>query len=54
MYGGCYVAATLNLFSFVSGKAPGFSAAASVAVFKADGDRFGGGVAIDEDEMFMD
>lgn len=54
MYGGCYVAATLNLYAFVSGKAPGFSASASVAVFKADGDRFGGGVAVDEDEMFMD
>ena len=54
MYGGCYVAATLNLYAYISGKLPGFSAAASVAVFKADGDRFGGGVAIDEDEMFMD
>lgn len=54
MYGGAYVAATLNLYAFVSGKAPGFSASAGVAVFKADGDRFGGGVAVDEDEMFMD
>lgn len=54
MYGGCYVAATLNLFAFVSGKQPGFSAAASVAVFKADGDRFGGGVSVDEEEMFLD
>jgi len=54
LYGGCYAAATLNLYSFVSGKLPGFSAAASVCVFKADGDRFGGGVAVDEDEMFMD
>lgn len=54
MYGGCYVAATLNLYSFISGKLPGFSASASAAVFKADGDRFGGGMAVDEDEMFMD
>ena len=54
LYGGCYAAATLNLYAFVSGKLPGFSAAASVCVFKADGDRFGGGVSIDEDEMFMD
>jgi hypothetical protein len=54
MYGGCYVAATLNLYAFISGKLPGFSASASVAVFKADGDRFGGGVAVDEDEMFLD
>lgn len=54
MYGGCYVAATLNLYSFVSGKLPGFSASAGVAVFKADGDRFGGGVTVDEDEIFLD
>jgi hypothetical protein len=54
MYGGCYVAATLNLYAFISGKLPGFSASASVAVFKADGDRFGGGQAVDEDEIFLD
>lgn len=54
MYGGCYVAATLNLYSFISGKLPGFSASASVAVFKADGERFGGGTAVDEDEIFLD
>ena len=54
LYGGCYAAATLNLYAFVSGKLPGFSAAASVCVFKADGDRFGGGVSVDEDEMFLD
>jgi hypothetical protein len=54
MYGGCYVAATLNLYAFVSGKLPGFSASAGVAVFKADGDRFGGGVSVDEDEIFAD
>lgn len=54
LYGGCYAAATLNLYAYISGKQPGFSAAASVCVFKADGDRFGGGVAVDEDEMFLD
>lgn len=54
MYGGCYVAATLNLYAFISGKLPGFSASASVAVFKADGDRFGGGASVDEDEIFLD
>lgn len=54
MYGGCYVAATLNLYAFISGKLPGFSASAGVAVFKADGDRFGGGSDVDEDEMFLD
>jgi len=54
MYGGCYVAATLNLYAFIKGKLPGFSASASTAVFKADGDRFGGGVSVDEDEIFAD
>ena len=54
MYGGCYVAATVNLYAFVSGKLPGFSASAGTAVFKADGDRFGGGVDVDEDEIFLD
>jgi hypothetical protein len=54
LYGGCYAVATLNLFAFVSGKLPGFSASASTVVFKADGDRFGGGVSVDEDEIFMD
>lgn len=54
LYGGCYAAATLNLYAFVSGKLPGFSASSGVCVFRADGDRFGGGVTVDEDEIFMD
>lgn len=54
MYAGAYVGATLNLYAFISGKLPGFSGSASTAVFKADGERLGGGVQVDEDEMFMD
>lgn len=54
MYPGCYVAVTTNLYAYHNGKNPGFSAGAGVAVFKADGDRFGGGVTIDEDEIFAD
>ena len=54
MYGGCLVAATLNLYAFVSGKLPGFSASASTAVFKADAERFGGGTSVDEDEIVLD
>lgn len=54
MYPGCYVATTLNLYAYHNGKLPGFSAGGSVAVFKADGERFGGGVAVDEDEIFLD
>ena len=54
MYPGCYVAVTLNLYAYHNGKHPGFSAGASVAVFKADGDRIGGGTTVDEDEIFAD
>lgn len=54
MYPGAYVATTLNLYAYHNGKHPGFSAGASVAVFKADGDRIGGGVSVDEDEIFLD
>jgi hypothetical protein len=54
LYGGCHAGATVNLFTFVSGKLPGFSASANTVVFRADGDRFGGGVSVDEDEMFLD
>lgn len=54
MYPGAYVAATLNLYAYRNGKLPGFSAGASTAVFKADGERIGGGMSVDEDEIFMD
>lgn len=54
MYPGCYVVCTLNLYAFKSGNLPGFSASASVPIFKADGERFGGGMSVDEDEIFMD
>jgi hypothetical protein len=54
MYPGCNVAVTLNLYAYHNGKHPGFSAGASVAVFKSDNDRFGGGATIDEAEMFLD
>lgn len=55
MYPGAYVAATLNLYAYHNDpKRPGFGAGASVAVFKADAERFGGGVAVDEDEIFLD
>lgn len=53
-YPGAYVAATLNLYAYRNGKVPGFSAGASTAIFKADAERLGGGLAIDEDEVFMD
>lgn len=54
MYPGCYVAVTLNLYAYHNGKHPGFSAGGNVAVFKADGERIGGGVSVDEDEIFLD
>lgn len=54
MYPGALVAVTLNLYAYHNGKLPGFSAGASVAVFKANADRFGGGVSVDEEEIFLD
>jgi hypothetical protein len=55
MYPGCYVAVTLNLYAYHNDpKRPGFGAGAGVAIFKMDGDRFGGGASIDEDEIFAD
>lgn len=54
LYPGSYVAATLNLYAYLSGKVPGVSASASTAVFKMDGERLGGGIAIDEESIFMD
>jgi hypothetical protein len=54
MYPGCYVAATLNLYAYHNGKHPGFSAGVTTAVFKANGDRIGGGISVDEDDIFND
>lgn len=54
MYPGCYVAVTLNLYAYHNGKHAGFSAGGTVPIFKADGDRIGGGVTVDEDEIFAD
>lgn len=52
MFAGAYVAATLNLYAFMSGKVPGLQASASTAIFLAKADRFGGGVDMDEDSIF--
>lgn len=54
LYPGAYVGVTLNLYAYRNGKTPGFSAGGSAVVFKADMDRFGGGLAVDEDEIFAD
>jgi len=55
MYPGAYVAATLNLYAYHNDpKRPGFGAGVGVAVFKANADRLGGGVSVDEDEIFLD
>ena len=53
MYPGAYVAATINLYAYYN-SAPGLSGGCATPVFKADADRFGGGVEIDEDEIFLD
>lgn len=55
MYPGCAIAVTLNLYAYHNGKHPGFSAGASTVVVKdSDQPRFGGGVAVDESEIFLD
>ncbi|QIN93898.1 ssDNA binding protein [Microbacterium phage Hannabella] len=57
MYAGAYVAATLNLFAFESSSTiNGISAGANTAVYlgNLEGARFGGGVDVDEDDIFMD
>ena len=54
LYAGCVAKVTVNLYSYKNGKNPGFSAGGSIVVFSADGDRFGGGNALDEDSMFLD
>jgi hypothetical protein len=54
LYPGCVAKVTVNLYSYRNGKNPGFSAGGSIVVFSADDDRFGGGAAINEDDMFLD
>jgi hypothetical protein len=54
MYPGCVVAVTGNPYAYFNGKNPGVSMGGSVAVFKGDADRFGGGAGIDTDEIFLD
>lgn len=57
MYAGAYVAATLNLFAFEnSSTVNGVSAGANTAVYlgNIEGARFGGGIDVDEDDIFMD
>jgi hypothetical protein len=57
MYAGAYVAATLNLFAyFSSASVNGISAGANVAVYRGnmEGARFGGGVDVDEEDIFLD
>jgi hypothetical protein len=56
-YAGAYFAATLNLFAFESSSTiNGISAGANTAVYlgNLEGARFGGGVDVDEDDIFMD
>lgn len=56
-YPGAYFVATLNLFAYEpSNSVYGISAGANVALYAGNvhGERFGGGVEVDEDAIFMD
>lgn len=53
-YPGCQVIVTGNLYAYRNGKNPGFSLGASVPIFRGDDTRLGGGVTVDEDEIFAD
>lgn len=54
LYAGCWAAVTVNLYAYHNGKNPGFSAGGTVCVFRKDDEPFGGGVGVDEDEIFAD
>ena len=51
---GSIVTVAGNLYSYHNGNNPGFSLGSGVVIFKAKADQFGGGGAIDEDELFLD
>ena len=53
MYAGCNVKVTVNFYAYTGAK-PGISAGASTVVFHRDNSPFSGGLAVDEDAMFMD
>lgn len=50
---GCYVKMTVNFWAYVGVK-PGISCGGTTVVFHLDGEPFGGGVGVDEEEMFLD
>jgi hypothetical protein len=54
MYAGCNAGATIGFYTYVAGKSPGVSAGVNTLVFRGDNTKFGGGVDVDLDEIFMD
>jgi hypothetical protein len=55
LYAGCVATVTGNLYAYHAGpKNPGVAMGGAIVVFRDDADRFGGGVAMDADEMFLD
>ena len=56
-YAGAFFAATINLYAyFQSANANGIAGGANVAVYlgNLEGERFGGGTDVDEDDIFLD
>lgn len=54
LYAGCNAGATIGFYTYVAGKSPGVSAGVNTIVFRGDNTKFGGGVDVDLDEIFMD
>lgn len=54
LYPGCHVAAQLDMWAFTAVGNPGITATTPAVLFIADGERFGGGGGIDEEDVFMD
>lgn len=54
LYAGAEVGVTLDLYAFQAAGMPALKSSATTLVFRADAERFGGGVDVDEDALFDD
>lgn len=54
LFPGCIAGTTLNAYGYMSGANPGIGLGGPKLVFQRSAERFGGGVALDEDALFED